>query len=236
MKNNIIVVIDINNKISENVINSHLHAAERWSCNYVIEHIQDKRFESCHPSWNKISLMLNNVFYKQYDRVLILDSDILIHIDSPNPFDINLSFDVGVVKDSHFQFINDPIKLADYTKKYLTPHYNYLTSYDSSISFSYIRNYFNSGVILYNPKIQEHIQDWYHSNLIRDSIPDGSAHREQAILNYILQKEVDITFLDNTWNMVDPDTENPMKGYFYHFTGKKWDYLKEKVKIYNWKI
>lgn len=234
--NNIIIVTNITNNICENVLTSHLHAANRWKCKYLLEHSSYSLMNTCYPSWNKIGVLFDIVYHK-YDNILILDSDILIREDAPNPFHISHIDKFNVVRDSHYKFINDDKKLTTYIQDFITPHYEYLKKYDPTLNFTYIKNYFNSGMMIYCPKIfKQHINMSKYMEIITNSIANGSAHREQGIINYIVQKELTINFLPDTWNVVDPNINNPkMNDYMYHFTGKDWHGLKEKVKTYDWK-
>ena len=129
--------------------------------------------------------------------------------------------------------------LNNHIRNYITPHYEYFKQYDTSLNFSYIENFFNSGVILYSPShILKHNKFNFSENsaLIKECITDGSAHREQALINYVIQNNIPINYLDQKWNVIDPDISEPMTGYMYHFTGKDWHGLKEKVKTYDWKL
>jgi len=233
-----ILVFNINNNICSNVLESQIHAANRWGCKYIIEHKPNDLFKDCYPSWNKISALYDKEFYYNFDRILILDSDILINIKAPNPFDLCNYNAFNVVRDSHYKYINDKETLNKHIKDYITPHYRYFEIRSHDISFSYIKNFFNSGVMMYSPAklLSRDINNPKYTNIILDSILDGTSHREQAIINYIIQAEIDINYLDKTWNIIDPNISKPMRGYMYHFTGKDWSGLKEKVKTYNWKL
>lgn len=232
--NNVIIVINIHNNICENVLSSHIHAANRWGCKYLLEHESYISMKSCYPSWNKLGILLDSQ-YNTYDNILILDSDILININAPNPFHIADQNKFNVVRDSHYEFIDNDVKLYDYIKDFITPHYEYLKKHDTRVNFSYIKNYFNSGMMIYSPKMTN-INENKYINIINESIQNGSSHREQGLINYIIQQEMPINFLETTWNITNPDLSNStMGGHMYHFTGDNWHYLKEAVKTYDWK-
>jgi hypothetical protein len=232
---NLIIVVNINNNICENVLLSHIHASNRWNCKYMVEQREYDLFKDCYPSWNKIGILFDET-YDKFDNIMILDSDVLIHIDAPSPFKIIDHNKFNVVRDSHYKFIKEKNKLNTYIKNYITPHYEYLQKHDSSINHSFIENYFNSGMMIYSPTLFQKNSDITHyQKIISDSISNGTSHREQGIINYMVQREFEINFLNETWNVTNPNIKEDMSGYIYHFTGDNWDYLKKMVKTYDWK-
>jgi len=222
---NTLVTLDINNITCENVKKNHSLLARKWNCDYIT--IKENFYENCYPSWNKFYILEN----LNYDRVLFLDSDTIINPECPDPFVYKDDF--IAVKDMHDICLNDPILLSKTIADYITPHFDYLKSVDKSLNNSYIEKFFNTGVMLFTPKIISPLIKKY-KNLINTNKLNGTSHREQTLINYIIQKEIDVFYLERKWNVIDPDITKPMDGNIYHFTGPRNKELKKEIFNYKW--
>lgn len=208
----------------QNARDSFNDASKRWGCEWI--ELFDNKFPLHFPSWNKFSIFNKT----EFERILFLDSDMLISNHAPNPFNYQGQF--ITVKDVHEKYLNYKDELMNIIKDYLYPHYLYLRNKDLTLDENYIKNFFNSGFMLFYPKLTSDLIHKYNSLILNDE--NRGSHREQSIINYIVQKELSITYLDRKWNVIDPDTNNPMNGYIYHFTGTNNSFLKKQILQYKW--
>lgn len=229
---NILVTLNINNILTDNSKSSFLFAADRWQVDFL--EFKENFFTDYYPSFNKFKILES---FLDYDRVIFLDADTLINHLAPNPF-LTYFGDFCAVKDVHSKNINFILE-NNIELDYLTPYFNFIRqNIDSKTNDDYIINFFNSGVMMFSPsktydiiqknkKLLPNVNDENKLHLI--------SHYEQALLNYIIQNNFTIEFMNSKWNVIDPDTERQMDGFIYHFTGKKNDFLKTKINSYKWK-
>jgi len=219
-----LITLNINNVLCENAKASHSHASNRWGCEYVI--INENKFPNSYPSWNKFNILQN----PNYDRVLLIDSDMLISSKCDNPFKFKQPF--VVVRDSHYELYDEPAKLYPYIKDYLTRYEKEFINDGLILPCNFVLNFFNSGFILFDKKIRLVLNKY--SSLIEKYSIGGSSHKEQALLNYIIQKEVLIRYINRKWNVINPDLTKPIDSSIYHFTGGDPKILKTSLPSFNW--
>lgn len=118
-----------------------------------------------------------------YSKVLYLDSDIVIEDSLEALFSIDFkNKKLLVVKDSHLQTLNVEKKRLRYNK--------------NSLKLKNPRNYFNSGMILFN--IQNINNDEYHKDIINAFQNKNLLFPDQDILNMIFVDNVQ--FIHCKWN------------------------------------
>jgi lipopolysaccharide biosynthesis glycosyltransferase len=241
MSKNLVWTVNINNHMSSNARESISDAADRWGCDYLeIRTIFDTRL---YPSFAKICSFEK---IEGYERAVYFDSDMLIHIDTPNPFEVfsdESKFYATLDIHPHRYKIDDEIwsNVKNDNQEY---YYNILEQqFGWNISKEiFLDNFFNSGFFLYSSKRHKSI-----FKAISQALPliDGrevfsfSAHYEQALFNYIVQgmRPNDLTIVDESWNYLEPPINEPkMNSYVWHFTGYNFWKIKDSIKDYDWRL
>lgn len=173
-------IIDISDYVNLVKVNTHSHFA----------------IEGC------FRLFLFSEIFDQYDRIVSLDSDIIVEHDISELFNIDLGSNyMGASLDIIMEYLVDieaksegstgNIIAKDYINKYL----NIGTEYDE-----YPR-YFNTGVAVLN--LSKARQDSKFSELIRTINSKNYWFLEQDVLNVVFEK--DILVIDGRWNALTGD-------------------------------
>ena len=146
----------------------------------------------------------------EYNQVLIVDADTIIHPDCPNFFKLtNNKFSV-VVNNGCYEWVTRSIKLWG----------DSLFPKDKKIS---PWNYFNGGFQITNKlhiPFYKKVQNFYTENLdkiniLKDKIKAGT---DQTIINYLAsQEKIDITYLPECFNLQDLFRKNLL-----HIPGHSW--------------
>jgi lipopolysaccharide biosynthesis glycosyltransferase len=233
-------------KYNEQSIESMRHAARRWGADfYEKTYFEDENLPGKRFIWGKFWL-LNN--FENYDNVLYLDLDTIINSNSPNIFNETNDRDIlYVVLDGNpGRFKNNFFK-KNYSYNFSIRN-NSINIFNKIIDFfdekKYFDHYFNAGIILYKPKkFKPHFEEFLKfikNDEIQEYLKNGGG--DQNLLNgWFSTKNIDIKYLDNTWNWIAPDIVDeydmflgPMKPNIYHFCGT--DLSKERLKTYDrWK-
>jgi len=249
MSNNLILVINAYENFSYNSqsIESIRCAANRWKCDFI--EITDLKYESLPHKlfWNRINLINKFNFY---DKILFLDSDIIINAKAPNIFNELTVEDLAVVLDGNpngrfendwfkKQFSTHVMNLENCVDVFKTeiPNFNY---------DDYWNNYFNMGVMLINPKTISKSLNRLKINIFNNKnfyeLLQKGWHTEQNFFNAWLTNDgLNIKILDNKWNWLAPDISDEydmflgeMKPWIYHFCGT--NLSKERLNTYDrWK-
>jgi hypothetical protein len=241
MSKNLVWTVNINNHFSENARKSLSHAADRWKCDFMeIRTIFDERL---YPSFAKICSFEK---LEGYERCAYFDSDMLIHIDTPNPFEVFEDkkkfvavLDIHPKKHDHNseQWIAVKNNNQDFYWHILENQFGWGVPRER-----FLDNFFNSGFYMMSPKHHKAI-----FKAISQALPltDGrenfcfSAHYEQALFNYIVQayRKDELTLVDESWNRLEPPIDLPrMSDYVWHFTGHNFWKIKHTIKDYDWTI
>ena len=154
------------------------------------------------PSHMKITLQRYWVFdilkhnNIEYDQVLIVDADTIVHPDCPNFFnDTEYKF-CGVINNGCYEWVTRSIN--DWGNN-LFPYENKIKSW----------KYINGGFIIVNKTHIEFfnkVKDFYLSNLdrIKELTTLIKAGTDQTIINYLIQiHKVDIKYLPECYNLQD---------------------------------
>jgi lipopolysaccharide biosynthesis glycosyltransferase len=246
MERNIIVTINNypNFKSNEESIESFRNAATNWSCDFYEKKThEDSKFTGKKFIWDKFWI-LNN--FKEYDNVLYLDSDCVINSKSPSIFnEVENDYDLFVVLDGNpGRFVDDFFK-----KKFSVnfsnssgEHKEFPKIFQKFNIETYLKNYFNSGVMLFKPdRFSKHIKSLNTFLFTKEIIELFNKNMgDQNFLNaWALESGLKIKYLDNTWNWIAPDISQeyetmflkPMIPNIYHFCGT--NLSKERLKTYN---
>lgn len=251
MKNkNLIVVQNVFDNLSdtEQSIKSIRYASHRWKSDF---------YEMCYfknensPSylfWDRIWAMEN---FTNYDKVLIVDPDVIINEVSPNIFDLlDDNSDLCVVHNINLGRASTPY--LEYTSLRISKLHDTINLFNKKINnFSdehYFENYFNMGVFLFKPKSLEPIIQEMKDMIFSDeelqrymSYKDKGDwfHAQNFTTAFLSHSNLSIKFLDKEWNWLAPDIDTeynedyfwgPMKPFIYHFTGT--NLAKERLKTY----
>lgn len=251
---NIIVVQNVFDDLSKTAqsIESIRFAAHRWECDfYEISYFKHKDSPST-LFWDRIWAMEN---FKNFDKVLIVDPDIIINEEAPNIFDLmEPTTDLCVVHNinrdrestPYFENISLTISTLHNTIGVLKRKINNFSE------TTYLEKYFNMGVFLYRPKslspiIQEMKELMFNDEELMKYLSFkecGDWFPAQNFTNaYLTHANLNIKFLPKEWNWLSPDIHTEcneeyfwgkMKPYIYHFTGT--NLSKERLKTYTkWK-
>lgn len=240
MSKNLVWTVNINNHMSSNARESISHAADRWGCDYLeIRTIFDERL---YPSFAKITSFEK---IEGYERAVYFDSDMLVHIDAPNPFEVfqnkqkfYATLDIHPTRYDSDSDIWKNVKFnnQDFYHNVLESQIGWGVSKET-----FLNKFFNSGFFLYSTKRHKAI-----FKAISQALPLSggresfafSAHYEQALFNYIVQsiRPNDLEIVEESWNYLEPPIELPkMNAYVWHFTGYNFWKIKETIKEYNWR-
>jgi lipopolysaccharide biosynthesis glycosyltransferase len=182
--------------------------------------ISNRKYFKYHPVFEKWQV---KDYIKEYSRVLMMDTDIVIKRDSPNIFDLFQNDNVIYAVSENVEWSEswgriDFINIEDNFGK-VPKHF-------------YKKLYFNSGVISYTYK---------HLKIFDDDfiIKHNQKHRyhdwgEQTLLNYIIAKQnYTINYIDSKWNspriwgraswenngLIKDDITRLLSSYFIHYLG-----------------
>jgi lipopolysaccharide biosynthesis glycosyltransferase len=240
MSRNLVWTVNINNHMTSNARESISHAADRWGCDFLeIRTIFDSRL---YPSFAKITSFEK---IEGYERAVYFDSDMLIHIDTPNPFEVFTDRTKFVaVLDIHPEKHDMNSEQWTFVKENVQE--NYWNILESQLGWNvsretFLNSFFNSGFYLMDIKRHKTI-----FKVISQALPliDGrelfsySAHYEQALFNYVIQafRPKDLYLTEEKWNRLEPPIdEEKMNDYVWHFTGYNFWKIKDTIKDYNWR-
>lgn len=257
MSKNIVVVQNVfdDPELTIQSMDSIRHAAKRWGADfYELNTVH-------HPKapnpffWDRI---WEYQFFGQYEKVLVVDPDIVINVKAPNIFDeLTPEYDFCAVKDGNpGDRFADPVYLRDSITKRNALVGNTIEIFEKNIEGftfeKYWENYFNVGVTLFYPErtnqMMKRIKDLIFNNSEIYQYVNfnggGIWFSPQNLINAVFVSEnVRIKFLQNEWNWVLPDIAEeyhngfflgPMKPWIYHFTGTSGS--KDSLKSYDrWK-
>ena len=177
-------------------INSWKHYCKRHDIQFVI--LKDRIWGESYmnANWHKLAVfeLLNNSGI-DYDKVMIVDADTIVHPEAPNIFDL----------------VGDKFYAAHNQGSYdwlLRSMENYSKFMFDDFWFPFYE-YFNSGVMVVNrshAKFFDEVLDFYHDNdeRIRGMQDKFHVGTDQPVLNFMVQKKgIEFELLPFEWNMQD---------------------------------
>ena len=203
MSKNIIFLINIvhddrsKNQGYEWSIKSWRKYAEK--CGHEVFVLDKTLFEVSYmkPQWYKMYILdLLEANEIEYDQVLYVDADTVIHPNAPDIFDYTEHKFCAVRNYGDMDWV---LRSMENYSKYIFNNFN----------FPFYK-YFNSGVMVFNKKHKEFfksIQNFYHAN--KDSIikmqSTFGVGNDQPVLNYFVNRDIpdDYKVLPYEWNMQD---------------------------------
>lgn len=203
----------INPRLCANSRESFLNACERWGCELI---------EISHNNWvldMAPAAVKTQLFSKiTAERVLVLDSDIVINSQAPNPFELFPKEKMVIVENATRRFGEYEVIKQIEREEWIKVEAEFGPA-------PYVaEHYFNSGVMLvhrdYHKQVFELASEIYF-HLSSKNI--GLGWVDQTPFNYAVKKlGIDTLITDESWNYVHPeqlpDWMN-MKKHIYHFAG-----------------
>tara|TARA_Y100000034_G_scaffold12174_1_gene12776 strand:- start:2506 stop:3279 length:774 start_codon:yes stop_codon:yes gene_type:complete len=150
----------------------------------------------------------NNI---EYDQVLMVDADTIVHPDCPNFFEETEHKYCGVMNDGCYEWISRSIK----------SYHDFMFSNQDMIK---PWNYINGGFQIVNKKYRQFFQDmiefyWEYSDKILEAQETFKVGTDQTILNYMLKKfDIDVKVLPQCYNLQDLFRKNLL-----HLQGAWWE-------------
>ena len=149
------------------------------------------------PQWYKMYILdILDENEVEYDQVLYVDADTIIHPNAPNIFEIS---------DNKFCAVRN-FGCMDWVCRSLE---NYSKLLFEDFMFSYYK-YFNSGVMVFNKKhrkLFKSMQEFYQEQHERIKHVQDNYHvgNDQPVLNFFVNRDIpeDYKVLDYEWNMQD---------------------------------
>ena len=162
---------------------------------------------------------------KDYEKIAIVDSDTMIHWDSPSPFDSIESGVYGVQDNANLRWLDESV--TNYGGEFFP---NFKIDLDK---------YINAGVVYLDNNslsIYKKLREFYFQNQEKLDNWNKGGGREQTLFNYLLQiNNYDVKLVPPIWNMFamhkkemfshnfqDGDDKTPFfikYSWVWHFTG-----------------
>lgn len=227
-------------------IESIRFACKRWNVNFFelkkFMHVSDKIKNGV--TSNRFWMMKHFI---DFDRVLILDPDIIVNSRAPNIFDELGEYDFAGVHNAnptrkttynHMQTINK--HLSSVGIEVLQKH---LLNFNENL---YYNTCINGGVFLFKPTKLKPVTEYIIKLIEENQDIQDILHTEWVFIQNIISaalstSNLNIKILDDTWNWISPDINlewdlfcGNMHANIFHFTGTPGS--KDSLKIYDrWK-
>ena len=180
----------------------------------------------------------NNI---EYDQILMIDADTIVHPDCPNFFNETEHKYCGVLNDGDFEWVLRSIK--DFGK----------SLFDGKLILPW--EYINGGFQIVNKKHKEFfsiVKKYYNDNKekIISAIKESTTATDQTIINFLLhENNIDVKYLPQRYNLQDLYRKNLIKiidkqhwmtdelyylrvGWIYHFNAIPTNPLKRDAKYW----
>lgn len=216
----------VNPRLCANSRASVMRAVRDWNCSFTeINHSNHPL--TLAPAATKTELFSNI----PGDEVLVLDSDVVIRQDCPNPFEYFPEDCMTVVQNTSHRFgeygIIKQIEVEEWAK--VEAEFG-PASYDTNA-------YFNSGMMVVRKDLHAEVFKMaMNMHIILSQKAIGLGWVDQTLFNYATRKlGIKMHMADETWNFVHPeqlpDWTN-MQKYIYHFAGTP--DRNQKMPLMNW--
>lgn len=216
---NALITINLRNYLSVKARASLQAAATRWGCEYVeVTDWPCPELKGKHPWWQKT--FVHSGPARDFDRVAVLDGDILIRDDCPSLFD--------VVPEDHFGAVS---RIQPGMPKRKDPD-NELLRYAQWLGLKCPPKecHINSGVTVYSPKLHRADLDAVQVGAKMGQYKIG----DQAVLSVVMFNSDHPTFwMPYTFNALRAWARpRQMCEYIYHFT--KFKPVRQHIEATNW--
>lgn len=210
MNQNCIIVLNAypNPEENKNSIESIRAIAKKWNSDFIeINHLENKgRNISSKLFFTRFKVIEK---FSTYDKILILDSDIIVNNQSPNIFNELEDFELaGVLDGNPNRFNNDWIK--ETIVKNIINNFNF-ECISNTLQFDpnkYSQRYLNNGVIVCSPpKIKDKLISFLsiieQNSEILDALESNLG--DQNLSNVFFSHYLNIKILNDKWNWIMPD-------------------------------
>ena len=188
---------DGRNKSYSYSINSWKHFCDLYDCELVVWEDLLLPVEQMKITWQRYYMFdileANNI---DYDQVLIVDADTIVHPDCPNFFtETNGKYSV-VRNNGSFEWVR---RSMDGFSKLL---------FDGEVPFN-VWDYFNCGFQIVNKSHKEffeYVRNYYLENQyeVQNTIDQVKASTDQTIINFLLrQQNIELNYLPTCYNLQD---------------------------------
>ncbi len=151
----------------------------------------------------------------KYERVIFLDTDIIVNKTCPNLFDIVPESDIGAFIESKFALYDIDVRHEDRMKK----------SQEALGNIGWKRYYFNTGVMILSKRHKEIFN--INSEIYQDELAD------QTQINYNVKKSGfwvhDIGVRYNFMGLTDPNDR--FEAYIIHYAGKGFTHVYNNISL-----
>jgi lipopolysaccharide biosynthesis glycosyltransferase len=226
MKKNCVIVINAfpDFEFCQNSIESIRGASKRWGSTFI--EINELSSLASYPLGRRLFETRIDLisFYKDFDTILILDSDIIINSKAPNIFELLGESELAGVRDGN------PTRgvCGSTIKSMYSLDISNLLDFDSfkgKVEIDkekYFSDFLNIGVLLINPRKTWKKFDTYYNFICSEpqivSNFDRYFHNEQNLFNVFFSHFLkDVKILDDTWNWIAPDIGSKSGIYADHF-------------------
>ena len=176
-------------------IQSWKHFCDKYDCKLLILDELLFPIEHMKVTWQRFYLfdLLKDV---DYDQILMVDADTIVHPDCPNFFEMTNHEYSAVVNNGSFEWVKRSVD-----------QYSELM-FDNKVPFK-LWEYINCGFQIVNKKHKpffDYVKNYYNSkqDLIRNSIEKVKAGTDQTIINFLLREQnIKINYLPIAYNLQD---------------------------------
>ena len=225
MQSNVVFMVNIKNEGNESRSNPYIYSIKSWekwckknNCELFVltERIYDK--DIMNPNWHKLFVfdLLENEGI-DYNQILIVDSDTIVHPDCPNFFELSDNKFCGVYCEGSYDWVLRSIE--NYSKHVFEGH---------KLSFW---KYINSGFLILNEshkKLYKDIVQFYLNNveLVKGMQETYHVGTDQPVINFFLDiNKISCKLLPYEYNMqdmfrkeiLDDDLTFTKLGWIYHY-------------------
>jgi lipopolysaccharide biosynthesis glycosyltransferase len=216
---------------NSNAIESIRYACKQWNANLFELKTFMGTSDKIHSGITSNRLWMMK-YFTDFDKVLILDPDIVVNSKSTNIFDELGEYDFAGVHNAN------PTRKATY--EHMSRVDQYLSSIGIDILEKYLENFnreryydycINGGVYLFNPKKLNkvtnyilHLIETYEE--IKNTLNEQGFFIQNLISAALSVSDLNIKILEDKWNWLAPDINlewelycGPMHANIYHFTG-----------------
>ena len=202
MSKNVVFIPNIDlgdgrNKSYNYSINSWKHFCDKYNCELVVWNDLLLPIEQMKITWQRYYMFdileANNI---DYDQILIVDADTIVHPDCPNFFDETDGKYSAVRNNGSFEWVR---RSMDGFSKLL---------FDGEVPFN-VWNYINCGFQIVNKdhkEFFEYVRNYYLENQhdVQNAISQVKAGTDQTIINFLLrQQNIELNYLPICYNLQD---------------------------------
>jgi SAM-dependent methyltransferase len=202
MLKNIVFIPDIDlgddrNKSYSYSINSWKHFCDKYNCELVVWNDLLLPVEEMKITWQRYYMFdILEANHIDYDQILIVDADTIVHPDCPNFFNETDGKYSAVRNNGSFEWVR---RSMDGFSKIL---------FDDEVPFK-VWDYINCGFQIVNKNHKEffeYVRNYYLENQhdVQNAISQVKAGTDQTIINFLLRKQnIELNYLSSCYNLQD---------------------------------